>query len=253
MTDIAAAHQHSRGRVLFLADLHLDSARPGMLRRFESFCRRAARRGDPVYILGDLFEAWIGDDDDDPLARSVTAMLAALTDAGTPTWFMAGNRDFLVGERFLAATGAGWLEDPTLVDLFGARTLLCHGDTLCTDDHAYQRFRAEVRTAAWQSAFLDRPLAERRRVAADLRANSREAMASKDGGSMDVNAEAVEAAVRAAGADRLIHGHTHRPGRHEHVVDGRPVERWVLADWYEAPGVLVADPDGLSPCAPEAI
>ncbi|MDZ7747491.1 MAG: UDP-2,3-diacylglucosamine diphosphatase [Halofilum sp. (in: g-proteobacteria)] len=252
MSEIPAVHRHSAGRVVLLADVHLDATRPAMLGRFRGLCERAAGAGHPVYILGDLFEAWIGDDDDDALAEDVVAALAALT-AGAPAWFMPGNRDFLVGERFLRRTGLGWLDDPALVELFGRRALLCHGDTLCTDDVAYQRFRAEARTAAWREAFLARPLAERRRLAAGLRDDSRDAMADKDAGAMDVNADAVADALRRHDAELLVHGHTHRPARHEHDVDGRRAERWVLADWYHDPAVLVADADGTRPVAPEDV
>lgn len=234
-----------REPVVFVADLHLDAARPAMIDRFQEFCRGPARAAAAVFVLGDLFEVWIGDDDDDPALAPVLDTLAALTAAGVDVAFMAGNRDFLAGEAFARRTGVTLLEDPAVVELLGTPTLLCHGDTLCTGDVAYQRFRAQVRDPAWQRGFLEKPLAERRRLAAGLRGDSRDATAGKDDASMDVSAEAVVAAVRAHGVARVIHGHTHRPGRHAHTVDGRAVERWVLGDWYQRASMLVARRDGL--------
>lgn len=252
MDPVPEPHRHRTAPVVFLADLHLDASAPEALERFRAFTGRATR-ASAVYILGDLFEVWIGDDDDSALARATADALARLSAAGVPTWFMAGNRDFLVGERFLARAGIDWLDDPAVIDLFGVRTLLCHGDTLCTDDHAYQAFRARVRDPAWQAEFLARPLAERRHIAEGLRADSQDAMSGKAATAMDVPATAVEAAAREHGAERIIHGHTHQPARHEHTVDGRRVERWVLADWYTAPGILVADDGGVHACEPEAL
>ena len=233
-------HDDPSAPVLFVADLHLEGARPAMIEAFERFCSGPARSAQAVYVLGDLFEAWIGDDDDDPELARVLEALAALTDGGVPAWFMAGNRDFLVGERFFATTGLQPLGDEQLIDLFGVSTLLCHGDTLCTDDVDYQRFRAQVREREWLDAFLDKPLAERRRMAQALRGDSRTAMAGKGVAIMDVNENAVHEALSRTGAARLVHGHTHRPARHTHRVDGRKAERWVLDDWYERPSMLVA-------------
>lgn len=235
--------------VLFIGDLHLDPARPGMIGRFEDFCAGLARSAQALYILGDLFEVWIGDDDDDPeLARVLDAIAALTHAAGIPAWFMVGNRDFLVGERFHERTGLQPLPDEQAIDLFGRTTLLCHGDTLCTDDVDYQRFRAMVRDPEWQREFLDRSLAERRHVAESLRLDSGEAMSGKADTAMDVNADAVIDAIRRHGAECLIHGHTHRPARHEHVVDDRTVARWVLGDWYRSPSMLVATSSGIEQC-----
>jgi len=236
-----APSHHGHEPVLFVADLHLDPARPEMIKRFEEFCAGPARAAQAVYILGDLFEVWIGDDDDDPqVARVLDAVAALVHAAGIPAWFMVGNRDFLVGDRFHEYTGLQPLPDEQLIDLFGRRALLCHGDTLCTDDVDYQRFRAMVRDPAWRREFLERPLAERRHVAENLRLDSGEAMADKSADAMDVNEAAVVDALRRHRADCLIHGHTHRPGMHTHHVDGRSVERWVLGDWYESASMLVA-------------
>lgn len=232
--------------VLFIGDLHLDPDRPDMITRFEAFCGGPARRAQALYVLGDLFEVWIGDDDDDPALARVQDALAALTHAaGVPGWFMAGNRDFLVGARFHERTGLQPLPDEQVIDLFGRPTLLCHGDTLCTDDVDYQRFRAQVRDPEWMREFLERPLAERRHVAENLRSDSGAAMAGKEAAAMDVSPEAVADAVRRHGVDRLIHGHTHRPGVHRERVDDRELERWVLGDWYDEASMLVARDAGL--------
>lgn len=231
---------------MFIGDLHLDPARPEMIARFEDFCAGPARSAQALYILGDLFEVWIGDDDDDPgMARVLDALAALTLAAGVPAWFMVGNRDFLVGERFHRRTGLRALPDEQVIDLFGRSTLLCHGDTLCTDDVDYQRFRAMVRDDEWQREFLARPLAERRHMAENLRRDSGEAMAGKEDAAMDVNEDAVLEAIRRHGADCLIHGHTHRPGMHRHEVDGRPVERWVLGDWYQQASMLTATLSGI--------
>lgn len=236
-----AASHHGDEPVLFIGDLHLDPARPEMIARFEDFCAGPARSAQALYILGDLFEVWIGDDDDDPaMTRVLDALATLVVAAEVPAWFMVGNRDFLVGERFYRHTSLRALPDEQVIDLFGRTTLLCHGDTLCTDDIDYQRFRAMVRDDEWQREFLARPLAERRHMAENLRRDSGEAMAGKEDAAMDVNQDAVLEAVRRHGADCLIHGHTHRPGMHRHEVDGRPVERWVLGDWYREASMLMA-------------
>lgn len=235
---------HETGPVLFIADLHLDRQRPAMIERFQAFCAGPARRAQAVYILGDLFDVWVGDDDDTEHEPVITA-LSELTASGIPTRFMAGNRDFLIGPAFLDRTGLQPIPDPQVIELFGTRTLLCHGDTLCTDDVDYQRFRAQVRAPEWQRAFLKRPLAERRQLAQSLRGDSRDAMAAKETTIMDVNEPAVVESIQASGAERLIHGHTHQPAVHRHYVDGGVVERHVLGAWYERASLLVATADGL--------
>lgn len=240
----APALRHDRGPVLFIADLHLDRGHPG-LERFSGLCAGPARQAEAFYILGDLFDVWIGDDDPEPTHAAVIEDIAGVTAAGVPAYFMAGNRDFLIGNDFLRRTGLQALDDPTVIDLLGHRTLLCHGDTLCTDDLDYQRFRAQVRGVEWQRDFLAKPLDERRGIADRLRGGSRDAMADKATAIMDVNAEAVTAALREHGAERLIHGHTHRPARHEHELDGATADRYVLSDWDGEPTVLVADAAGL--------
>jgi UDP-2,3-diacylglucosamine hydrolase len=234
---------------LFISDLHLAAERPAVNERFFDFLREQAARAERLFILGDLFEYWIGDDeleatDGDPLARSVADALAALSGRGVSVALMHGNRDFLIGRRFCAATGARLLEDPTVEKIGGVRTLLMHGDTLCTDDHDYQAWRRTARSRAWQDGFLAKPLAERRREVLGMRARSKEVVGAKPADIMDVNDGAVREALRAHGLTRLVHGHTHRPARHALEVDGRRCERWVLPDWYERGGYLAVDDTG---------
>jgi UDP-2,3-diacylglucosamine hydrolase len=234
---------------LFISDLHLAAERPAVNERFFDFLREQAARAERLFILGDLFEYWIGDDeleatDGDPLARSVADALAALSGRGVSVALMHGNRDFLIGRRFCAATGARLLEDPTVEKIGGVRTLLMHGDTLCTDDHDYQAWRRTARSRAWQEGFLAKPLAERRREVLGMRARSKEVVGAKPADIMDVNDGAVREALRAHGLTRLVHGHTHRPARHALEVDGRRCERWVLPDWYERGGYLAVDDTG---------
>ena len=235
------------GRTLFISDLHLDPSRPGIVERFERFLEADAAGAGALYILGDLFEYWVGDDS---LALPLPARAAkALTAAARrmPVSFMHGNRDFMVARAFSEATGVALLGDPATIDLDGVPTLLLHGDTLCTDDTAYQAFRAQVRDPAWQAAALARPIGERIAIAEGLREKSEGAKHGKAAAIMDVAPAAVEEAFRRSGCDVMIHGHTHRPGRHVHVVDGRERVRWVLPDWYEAGGYLEATAAGIRP------
>jgi UDP-2,3-diacylglucosamine hydrolase len=226
---------------LFVSDLHLDDARPHIVEDFERFCASEARSADALYILGDLFEAYIGDDDDAALNARIAEALHGVADAGVPVHFIAGNRDFLLGEDYARRCGMGLLEDDTIIDLYGTPTLILHGDVLCTDDAAYLAFRRQVRDPAWQQAFLARPLRERRAFAAQARDASRAHTSSTDMAIMDVNPQAVENALRQAGVTRMIHGHTHRPAIHEFTLDGKPAQRLVLGDWYEQGSVLRVD------------
>lgn len=200
---------------------------------------------DALYILGDLFESWVGDDGLAlPLPARVAPRLRS-TAGRTPTFFMHGNRDFMIARGFAENTGIGLLEDPTVIDLYGRRTVLMHGDTLCTDDVAYQAFRKQVRDPRWQHAALAKPLEERVAIARHMRSQSEGAKQDKAMAIMDVNAAAVVAAFESSGAEQMIHGHTHRPARHVHPVGGRECIRWVLPDWYEGGGYIEATPDGV--------
>ncbi|MGN6312595.1 MAG: UDP-2,3-diacylglucosamine diphosphatase [Rhodanobacteraceae bacterium] len=229
---------------LFVSDLHLDDSRPHIVELFERFLANEARHADALYILGDLFEAWIGDDDDAPLPVRVASALKALNDSGVPIYFIAGNRDFLLGEEYARRAGMAILDDGTIVDLYGTPTLLLHGDTLCTDDAAYLAFRKQVRDPAWQRRFLSRPLAARRAFAQEARDASREHVSQTAMAIMDVNQGAVETALRDAHVTRMIHGHTHRPAIHDFELDGL-AQRIVLGDWYEQGSVLRVGSDAV--------
>ena len=227
----------ARAPVLFIADLHLDPARPEAMRAFLEFTGSTARQAAALFILGDLFEAWIGDDAH-PADEPISPALKALADSGTAVFLMHGNRDFLLGEAFCQAAGATRLEEPASIHLDGEPVLLEHGDALCIDDAAYQAFRAQVRNPAWQTAFLALPVEERLRQAQAARTRSGEAMADKTAEIMDVNADAVTERLRDWQVRRLIHGHTHRPAIHEFRVDEQPATRIVLGDWFEQGSVL---------------
>ena len=227
---------------LFVSDLHLCPTRPAINTLFECFLQGTAPQAEALYILGDFFEYWAGDDDlADPLHTAVAQQLSALAKSGTRIYLMHGNRDFLIADDFLQAAHATLLPDPTLIDLYGQPTLLMHGDTLCSDDVAYQHFRAQVRSPEWQDTFLATPLFARKAQIEALRKQSTQAKSTKPAEIMDTNADTVAAAFRAHGYPRLIHGHTHRPAHHTHAVDGKLCERWVLADWYETGGYLRCD------------
>lgn len=231
---------------LFVSDLHLCPTRPEMTAAFERLLEGPAREAEALYILGDLFEYWAGDDDlADPFNARVVAKLSAATALGATVFFMHGNRDFLVDEDFALITGIELIEDPALIKTGGERTVLAHGDTLCTDDADYQRFRAEVRDAKWKRRFLATPIDQRRRQIESMRQKSEAEKQKKSTAVMDVNAAAVTALFRSCRASRLIHGHTHRPGAHELSVDGRRCERLVLGDWYERATGLVCDEAGI--------
>jgi len=229
---------------LFISDLHLSAERPEANERFFGFMEGKARGAAALYVLGDLFEVWIGDDD---LAETFNSVIvgcfAALVKRGVPLYLMHGNRDFLLGRRFCAATGGTLLKDPTVVDIDGTPTLVMHGDTLCTDDVDYQRWRRKARNRLLQAVFLATSIERRRKISAKARQKSKQVVAEKTAEIMDVNAGAVHEAFHRYGVSRLVHGHTHRPGRHELEVDGRRCERWVLPDWYGPGGYLEINKD----------
>jgi UDP-2,3-diacylglucosamine hydrolase len=232
------------GESLLISDLHLSGAVPETLARFREFLEQRAPGTDALYILGDLFDTWIGDDDDNPPGPAVRGWLRALVDSGTPVHIQHGNRDFLIGEQFCEQSGASLLEEEAVVTLSGRQALLMHGDTLCTDDTAYQQARQMLRNPAFIRDFLSRTLAERAAIADGYRRQSGEATSLLAAEIMDVNAGAVAAAMARHGVDCLIHGHTHRPGRHS-LQDGRG-ERIVLGEWHPDRAVYAsASPGGL--------
>lgn len=213
--------------ILFISDLHLDASRPHITRAFYDFLANQGRQADSLYILGDLFELWVGDDDDSHLAREVQSELRAVADGGTQLYFMHGNRDFLIGTRFAEAVGATLLQDPHSIEIGGEQVVLMHGDILCTSDSEYQAFRQQVRQPQWMATVLAKPLDERRALGRQIRAQSQSMNSRKPEDIMDVTPAEVDAIMQRHGASKLIHGHTHRPARHP-VVAG---ERIVLGDW----------------------
>lgn len=231
---------------LFLSDLHLAPERPDAVAAFRAFCAGPARNAAAVYILGDLFDSWIGDDQlTERFASGVAAAIRGVTQSGVPVYVAHGNRDFLLGARFAATTGAALLPDRQLVDFDGTPTLVSHGDELCTGDLAYQKYRARIRDPAAQRRLLRLPLFVRRLIARWLRRKSRDATSLKPESIMDVDEGAVTAAFREFAVARLIHGHTHRPATHIVEVDGRACERIVLADWHDHGHYVEADAEGV--------
>ncbi len=227
---------------LFISDLHLDESRPEITALLLDFLEREAAAARRLYILGDLFESWIGDDHSTELSRSVAAALRRLADHGVEVGFLAGNRDFLLGERYAAHAGMKRLDDPCPILLAGQKALLTHGDALCTDDGAYQEFRARVRDPHWQRDFLARPIPERLEFARRARDASRFHTGGASPEIMDVNPSAVDGLMRRHRVELLIHGHTHRPAIHD--LDGGR-RRIVLGDWYREGSVLRIDGERL--------
>lgn len=231
---------------LFIADLHLDPNRPQITALFEQWLASdEVHHADALYILGDLVEAWIGDDDDAELPQRIAEAVRAVHDAGVPVYFMAGNRDFLLGDDFARRAGMTLLDDGVVHLIQGRPTLLMHGDVLCTDDVAYQSVRQQVRTPAWRAQILSMSLDARRAFAAKAREDSRAHTGATQESIMDVNASAVQQALHSAGVTRLIHGHTHRPAVHTLNQGAQPAERIVLGDWYEQGSVLKVSADAL--------
>ncbi len=227
--------------VLIIADLHLDPARPAITRTLARFLSEQATHAEAIYILGDLFEAWIGDDAADPEEPALYALREA--SAYTSVYVMPGNRDFLLGERFAHLTGTTLLPDPSVITIHGEPTLLMHGDSLCTQDEAYMAFRAMVRDPRWQADFLAQPSHERLRRAREARLASTERNQQLDEASLDVSAEAVEAALKTHGTRWLVHGHTHRPAIHGVSTPYGPGKRFVVGDWFDQGSVLRCLPE----------
>lgn len=240
------ARQERHGSIVFVSDVHLAPARPAASALFFEFLRSHAHEARSLYILGDLFDYWIGDDDrSNPLQVATLRALATLARDGVQVLFMHGNRDFLVGSGAADDARMTLLPDPSVIDLFGQPVLLMHGDTLCTDDRAYQRYRRLVRNRPVQRSLGALPIGWRHAIARRLRAQSESGKRLKPAEIMDVNETAVAAAFRRSGAKVLIHGHTHRPARHAHTVDGELRERIVLPDWDEHGGFLRATAAGI--------
>jgi len=230
---------------LFISDLHLAPERPAIIGLFLQFLKTRAPQAEALYILGDLFEYWIGDDAGrTPEVQLLTQALRTLTSSGVPVYVMHGNRDFLLGQEFESVTGCKLLPDPSIIDLYGERVLLMHGDTLCTDDVDYLKFRTMVRNPQWIAGFLAKSIPERLAMVREVREISKTAMAAKKPEIMDVNPNAVSEAFRAHGVNHLIHGHTHRPAQHDLQVNGHPVRRTVLGDWYDQGSVLCCTAEG---------
>jgi len=229
---------------LFISDLHLSAERPDITALFIRFLNNEARQAEALYILGDLFEAWLGDDMVLPEYVDAIAAMKALSDSGVPVFIMHGNRDFFLGETFTAMSGTTLLDDPTRIDLYGKPTLLLHGDTLCTDDVEYQKFRAMVRNPAWQQQMLALSPQERLKLAKEYREMSQAETGNKAEDIMDINQQALEQVMQTEGIYHMIHGHTHRPAVHDFNIDAQPAQRIVLGDWYEQGSVLVCDESG---------
>ena len=229
---------------LFISDLHLEAGQPSITEQFLGFLEQARGRADALYVLGDLFDAWLGDDDPEPEYRRVIEALRSLRASGTRLYFMHGNRDFLVGARFCAESGCELLDEHTVVPLHGERVLLMHGDLLCTDDVEYQAFRRMVRDPAWQRRMLALPIAERAALAQQVKKQTRAAVMIKAEDIMDVNQKTVEDTMRRFGVRTLLHGHTHRPNVHRLSLDGEDATRIVLGDWHTQGSVVTWDEKG---------
>ena len=230
---------------LFIADLHLCTEEPAITAGFLRFLAGEARKADALYILGDLFESWIGDDDPNPLHAQIAAAIKALVDAGVPCHFIHGNRDFLLGKRFARQSGMQLLPEEKVLDLYGKRVLIMHGDTLCTDDTGYQAFRAKVHQPWLQRLFLALPLFIRQRIAARMRAGSQSANSAKSMAIMDVNPQAVSDALTRHRVQHLIHGHTHRPAVHSLNANGQPAFRYVLGAWHSEGSMVKVTADAV--------
>lgn len=231
---------------LFISDLHLHPSCPHITRAFFEFLQNRTINTQALYILGDFFDAWIGDDDDAPLAQEVASQLYALSQKKVAIYLMHGNRDFLLGNDYAARAGAQLIEEGVVIDLYGCPTLLLHGDSLCTQDQDYMAFRQQVRSSQWQTQILAQPLAARRALAAQLREQSRAVNSMKAEDIMDVSQEEVVKVMQEAKVLRLIHGHTHRPARHSLRIGDKTAERIVLGDWHDYAWCLTVSPDDVS-------
>jgi len=231
-------------KTLFIPDLHLEADRPQIGEQFLAFLEGEARDADTLYILGDLFEFWVGDDDPNEHYAAMKSAMRALVDSGVPVFFMHGNRDFMIGDDFATETGVNLLPDPYLLDLHGTQVLLTHGDAYCTDDVEYQAVRQRTRNPEWQQMMLQKPLAERQAFAAQARAASLAHGKTIDDEISDVNDDAIATSFREHGMAVMLHGHTHRPAVHPVDVGGERAKRIVMGDWYEQGSVVRWDENG---------
>ena len=229
---------------LFISDLHLEAKRPEIGEQFLAFLAGPARDADALYILGDLFEAWLGDDDPNPYYVQMKSAIRELADSGVPVFFMHGNRDFMIGDTFAAETGVTLLGDPCPMELHGKTVLLSHGDALCTDDVEYQQVRAMTRNPEWQAMMMAKSIEERIAFALQAREKSMSRHQAMDEEIADVNQDAVEQTIEEHKVDVLLHGHTHRPAVHALEVNGRKAHRIVLGDWYEQGSMVEWDENG---------
>ncbi|MBN4073649.1 MAG: UDP-2,3-diacylglucosamine diphosphatase [Gammaproteobacteria bacterium] len=229
---------------LFISDLHLSADRPDIAQQFLSFIQKSAPNAEALYILGDLFEIWLGDDAISPAHGAIIKAIRHISDRGIPVYFMHGNRDFLIGNDFATACGCKILNDPCVIDLYGTPTLLTHGDILCTDDTEYQKFRAYIRNPQVLKQLMSLSIEERIAKGKEYRMASQEANKEKSMAIMDVNQDAVKAMLREHGVEHMIHGHTHRPNVHTIDLNGKPAQRIVLGDWYEQGSQLYCDASG---------
>ena len=225
---------------LFIADLHLDPEKPIIITLFLKFLTERARFAKALYILGDLFEIWVGDDENDPIYQSILTALRTLTDHGVPVFVMRGNRDFFLGEGFAETTGCQLIDDPTVITVNGTPTLLMHGDTLCSLDLDYQAFRRQVRNPQWQQQFLAQSLEQRRVLAQQARQHSKIQTATYDESKMDVTRESVDYVLAEYKVYHLIHGHTHKPAAHTFIKQGQLAHRYVLGDWHENSVIILS-------------
>jgi UDP-2,3-diacylglucosamine hydrolase len=232
-------------QTLFVSDLHLDNKRPHIIAAFCRFLDECSS-ADALYILGDLFEYWIGDDDPAIGLEPAINAIQKLSNSGVPVYFIHGNRDFLIGKRFAKQTQCKILKEETVIDLYGTSTLIMHGDTLCTDDIAYQKFRAKARNPFIQKPLLMLSVKRRLKIAEGLRNKSKSATQEKPEEIMDVNQHTVEQVMQKHNVKHLIHGHTHRPAEHEFNLNGKKYQRIVLGDWYEHGSVLRCTPDSIN-------
>lgn len=242
LSSASATRAQPATAALFISDLHLHAAMPRTTQAFLDFLRQHASQTRQLYLLGDVFEAWAGDDDiDDPYNRHIVDALRHLSGSGVQLFWMAGNRDFLVGAQFARASGVTLLPDPFVTTIAERPIVLTHGDAQCTDDESYMQFRAQVRQAGWQHDFLAMPLAQRKKIIESMRAESSAAQRGKAADIMDVNADAITALFKTTGVTTMIHGHTHRPACHDEPKDGVPHLRYVLSDWDLDSGIPRGD------------